>query len=62
MSRKKRKEPESVLQGAKMPGVVEQLQPPGKKTSSLITIPLALVGIALIIFAMVKLIKFAWFF
>jgi hypothetical protein len=51
-----------VLQGAKMPGVVEQLQPPGTKTSSLITIPLALVGIALIIFAMVKLIKFAWFF
>jgi hypothetical protein len=62
MSRKKKKEPESVLQGAKMQNVVEHMQPPDKRTSSVITVPLAIVAIAVAIFGLVKLIKWAWFF
>lgn len=61
MSRKKKKEPESVLQSAKMPSVVEQLQPPGKKTSAIITVPAALVAIATILFVLVRFIKWSWF-
>lgn len=63
MSRKKKKEPESVLQGAKIPpGTIQGYGKPEKKTSPVITVPLALVGIAVVIFGLVKWVKFAWYF
>jgi hypothetical protein len=70
MSRKKKKDPESVLQSAKLPSPgprpdrlpIEKLQPPDKRTSPIITVPLALVGIAVVIFTLVRLIRWAWFF
>lgn len=62
----KKKKQESALQGAKMP-VIEGYNGLGKEEerawwTHLITWPLCLFGCALLIFGLVKLIKFAWFF
>lgn len=62
MSKKKKDKKESVLQGAMLNSPVEALQAPEKKTSAVITVPLAVVGIAVVVFGLVKLIKFAWYF
>jgi len=59
MKKKKESEP-SVLQGAKV-SPVQQMPLPENKTSPIITIPLALAGIAAVIFALVKWVKFAWY-
>jgi hypothetical protein len=53
------KEKKSVLESARIP--VEQLAAE-KKTSSLITVPLAIVVLAGLVFGLVKFVKFAWYF
>lgn len=65
MSKKKKKE-ESALQGAKMP-VIEGYNGAGATEEkswwvSLITWPLSVLGCVLLVFGLVKLIKFSWFF
>jgi len=63
MSRKKKQKitpgVESVLEEARIP--IEQMQPE-KRTSPVITVPLAIVGIAAVIFGLVRLIRWAWYF